>query len=68
VEAAKSVVMVDLALLQAELATGIYKKRLYMIAKEIHYEPLPPEMRMVIIAAWQRGGMFTAGVCRKDGS
>jgi hypothetical protein len=30
------------------------------LAKEIHYEPLPGEVRAVIIAAWQRGGLLPA--------
>jgi hypothetical protein len=30
----------------------MYKKPLEEIAKSIHYEPLPHEMRTVIVAAW----------------
>jgi hypothetical protein len=60
IEAAKNVVMMDLALLAAEAAAGLYKKPIDVIAREIHYEPLAPEMRMVIIAAWKRGGMLPA--------
>jgi hypothetical protein len=40
----------DLALLNAEIANGMYKKPLTDLAKEIHYEPLPDEVRAVIIA------------------
>jgi hypothetical protein len=40
VEAAKSVVMLDLALLNAEIANGLYKKDIQTLTKEIHYEPL----------------------------
>jgi hypothetical protein len=58
IEAAKSVVMMDLALLQAETMAGIYKKPIEVLAREIHYEPLPPEIRLAIIAAWMRGGML----------
>jgi hypothetical protein len=58
VEAAKSVVMLDLAILNAEAAAGMYKKPIEVIAREFRYDPLPPEVRMVIIAAWQRGGML----------
>ncbi len=58
VEAAKSVVMLDLAILQAEAAAGMYKKPVELLAKEIHYEPLPGEVRAVVIAAWQRGGLL----------
>ena len=35
----------------------MYKKPVEMIAREIHYEPLPDEMRAVIIASWKRGGL-----------
>src|ERR1700735_4716089 len=62
IEAAKNVVMIDLALLAAEAAAGLYKKPIEVLAREIHYEPLPPEVRMVIIAAWKRGGMLPAAV------
>jgi len=58
VEAAKNVVMMDLALLSAEIANGMYKNPIEAIAKEIHYEPVPGEVRVVIIAAWQRGGLL----------
>ena len=60
IEAAKNVVMMDLALLAAEAAAGMYKKPISEIAREFQYEPLPPEVRMVIIAAWKRGGMLPA--------
>jgi hypothetical protein len=58
IEAAKNVVMMDLALLSAEVANGLYRKPIEMLAKEIHYEPLPGEVRAVIVAAWTRGGML----------
>jgi hypothetical protein len=47
--------MLDLALLKAETETDMYKKPVEMLAKEIHYEPLPPELRVLVIAAWERG-------------
>jgi len=56
VEAAKSVVMLDLAVLNAEAAAGMFKKPAEAIAKEIRYDPLPPEIRGVIIAAWVLAG------------
>lgn len=62
VEAAKAVVMLDLAILNAEAAAGLYRKPIEMLAKEIHYEPLPGEVRVAVIAAWKRGGMLPAGV------
>jgi hypothetical protein len=60
IEAGKTIVMLDLALLQAELANGMYKKPVEIIAREIHYEPLAPEVRAVIIASWKRGGLLPA--------
>jgi hypothetical protein len=60
IEAAKTVVMMDLALLQAEITNGLYKKPIEEIAKAFAYEPLPGEVRVAVIAAWQRGGMLPA--------
>jgi hypothetical protein len=36
----------------------MYKKPITELAKEVHYEPLPPEIRAVIVAAWRRGGLL----------
>ena len=58
IEAAKNVVMMDLALLSAEIANGMYKKPLEAIVKEYRYDPLPDEVRAVIIASWKRGGLL----------
>ena len=60
VEAAKSVVMLDLAVLNAEAAAGIFKKPVDQLAKEYRYDPLPDEVRAVIIASWKRGGLLPA--------
>ena len=57
--------MKDLALLSAEIANGMYKKPVEAIAKEFQYEPLPGEVRSVIIAAWTRGGMLPAAAVEK---
>jgi hypothetical protein len=62
IEAAKNVVMMDLALLNAEIANGMYKKPVELLAKEIHYQPLPDEIRAVIIAFWKRGGLLPATI------
>lgn len=43
VEAAKNVVMLDLAILNVEAAAGMYKKPIDVLAKEILWEPLPPK-------------------------
>jgi hypothetical protein len=57
-EAAKNIVMMDLAILQAEAVAGIYKKPIEVLAREVHYEPLPSEVRAIVIAAWTRGGLL----------
>jgi hypothetical protein len=36
----------------------MYKKPIDALAKEIHYEPVPPELRLIIMAAWARGGLL----------
>jgi hypothetical protein len=43
--ATKNVVMMDLALLSAEIANGMYKKPIEAIVKEYRYDPLPDEVR-----------------------
>ena len=58
IEAAKNVVMMDLALLSAEIANGMYKKPIEAMAREFRYDPLPPEVRAVVVAAWIRGDML----------
>ena len=65
VEAAKSVVMLDLAVLNAEAAAGMFKKPIDAIVKEYQYEPLPDEVRAVIVASWKRGGLLPAAVIDK---
>jgi hypothetical protein len=55
----------DLALFQAELANGLYKRPIADIAREIRYEPLAPEMRAVIIAGWMRGGLLPEAAIHK---
>jgi len=58
IDAAKNFAMLDLALVQAEIANGLYKKPIEQLTEEVHYEPLPAEVRTVVIAAWQRGGLL----------
>jgi hypothetical protein len=57
-EAAKAIVAMDLAILKAEIENGLYKRPIEVLQKEFQYEPLPPEVRVVIIAAWTRGGLL----------
>jgi hypothetical protein len=61
-EAAKNIVMMDLAIFQAEAAASMYKKPIEEMARTIHYEPLPVEVRAVVIAAWKRGGLLPPAV------
>jgi hypothetical protein len=60
VEAAKSVVMLDLAILKAQIECGLYKKPIEEIAKQFQFGPLPGEVRIAVIAAWTRGGLLPA--------
>jgi hypothetical protein len=62
IEAAKNLVMMDLAILQVEIASGMYKKPVEIMAREFRYDPLPDEVRTVIIASWKRGGLLPAAV------
>lgn len=59
-EAAKNIVMLDIAVMKAEIDNGMYKKPIEERAKEVRYEPLAPEVRAVVIAAWTRGGLLPA--------
>jgi hypothetical protein len=60
VEAAKALVMLDLAVFKAEIETGMFKKPVDQLVKEFRYDPLPDEVRAVIIASWKRGGLLPA--------
>lgn len=65
VGAAKAVVMLDLALLNAELANGLYKKPLEVLARDIRYEPLPPDVRAIVLRSWANFGMLPAATVEK---
>lgn len=65
IEAVKTMVMLDLALLRAEMESGMYKKPIEVLAKEVHYEPLASEVRAVVIAAWTRGGLLPASTIER---
>ena len=58
VEAAKALVMLDLAVFKAEIETGMHTKPIEEMAKAIQYDPLPDEVRLLVIAAWKRGSML----------
>ncbi len=57
--------MLELALMQAEITNGFYKTPMDAIVKEFRFEPLPPEVRTVVIAAWMRGGLLPAATIEK---
>jgi hypothetical protein len=65
VEAAKALVVLDLAVFKAEIETGMLKKPIDEIARQFQYEPLPPETRTIVIAAWVRGGMLPKPVIER---
>jgi hypothetical protein len=52
--------MLDMALLKAEIDCDMYKKPIEVLAKEIHYDPLAPGVRTVIIQSWRNFGMLPA--------
>jgi hypothetical protein len=52
----------DLALLSAEVTNGMYRKPIDALAKEFRYDPLSDDVRMVVIAAWKRGGLLPPAV------
>lgn len=57
IDTSKNLAMLDAALLKVEIECGMYKKPIDDMAKEMRYEPLPGEVRAVIIAAWEQGGL-----------
>lgn len=58
VEAARQIVTLDLALLKAEIECRICHKPLAEIVEGYAYDPLPGEIRAVVIAAWARVGLL----------
>jgi hypothetical protein len=47
--------MLDLAILKSEFDNGLYKKTVELLAKEIHNEPLPDEIRSILTALGSYG-------------
>ena len=60
--------MLDLALLKAEIETGMYKKPIDALAKDIAYQPVPEEIRTVVISSWRRGGSAPRCQYRTNGA
>jgi hypothetical protein len=49
VEAAKNVAMLDLVLLKAEIETGMHKKRVEGLARNLSHELLSPKIRTIVL-------------------
>jgi hypothetical protein len=56
IEAAKNLVMLDLAVLNAEVAAGVYQTQADAAVKALAYAPLPEDRRLVVIDAFVRWG------------
>ena len=41
-------------------SNGMYKKPVEILAKEIRYEPLAPDVRAVIVQSWRKFGLLPA--------
>ena len=65
IEAAKTLVMLDLALMKAEIENGLYKRPVEAIAKEFQYQPLPAEIRDMIIRSFSNFGLLPAATIEK---
>jgi hypothetical protein len=58
IEAAKNVVMMDVALLNAEIKRHVQEAR--RNPRRIRYEPLAPDVRAVIVQSWRNFGLLPA--------
>jgi hypothetical protein len=56
VKAVTALVQLDLAILEAELNAGMYKKNEETIIAELRYKPLPADMREQIVLTYRRWG------------
>lgn len=65
VEAAKAVAMLDLALLRTEIECGMYKKPIELIAKEFRYDPLPDDVRTIVIQSFNNFGILPPDIVQK---
>jgi len=57
VEACKNIVMMDLALLSAEVSAGMYRSE-QEAAQKLHYAPMPEERRIIVIQQFITWGML----------
>ena len=55
--------MVDLA--QCGVASNMCKKPYEPILREMHYDPLPEDVRLVLIQSWKNFGMLPPGAVEK---
>ena len=58
IEAAKNIVMMDVALLNAEIKRHVQEAR--RNPRRIRYEPLAPDVRAVIVQSWRNFGLLPA--------
>jgi hypothetical protein len=58
IDAAKTIVMLDFTLLKAEIETGMYKKPVEPLVREIRYDPLPDDVHVVVIQSWKNFGLL----------
>jgi hypothetical protein len=66
VEAAKNIVMLDIAVLNAEVANGLYKNLDDAAgAGAVRYPALPSEQRQHIVSAFQKWGMLPPGTVQR---
>jgi len=50
--------MLDIAVFKAEPETGMFKKSVEEISKDIKYDPLPADIRVIVIKSWQNFGLL----------
>jgi hypothetical protein len=46
---------------KAEIETGMYKKPIEAVAREVRYDRLPAEARTVVIQSWKNFGLLPPG-------
>lgn len=65
VKAVHALVQLDLAILNAELDAGLYRKNEKEIKEELRYKPLPPEMREQIVIVYRKWGRLPEPVVQE---
>lgn len=65
VKAGEALVMLDIAIFNAETANGLYRKPVEQLASEFEYRPLPEEVRTRIVETWIRWGPLPKAAVRE---